>query len=476
MNAIDKIIGYFAPKAGLVRAQHRAAMAIMERGYDAARRTAKNKGWRIIDNTGAELEEREELRRKSRNMYQNNPYAKRAHQTLKNNTVGTGILPAIADDRTKKIWKEWAESTLADFDEKLDFYGLQSLVTETMTVHGDVLVLRVRNVDKKRAPLELKILTSRFLDRSRDTPKGASGGWVIGGIQFAANGKREGYWIYDQDPSNSYAKGVFWKKEDVIHLYEVLEPGQAMGIPLGVSSILSLRDYDDYAAAQLMRQKIAACFSVFITENDTVAAPSGVQENHLERVEPGIIEHLPPGKSVTFASPPPAEGYAEYSRNVLTGIASGFGTTYEAMTGDLSNVNFSSGRMGWLEFNRTIESLQWFVLIPRFCKVVYAWFVEAAVMAQLLPPGTPTVCEWTAPRRQMIDPVKETNGLLAQVRAGFVSWPEAVRQLGYTPEEIIEEMKAAAKMFDDAGLKPESDPRFDADKQPEKETNDNAED
>jgi len=37
------------------------------------------------------------------------------------------------------------------------------------------------------------------------------------------------------------------------------------------------------------------------------------------------------------------------------------------MTGDLSNVNFSSGRMGDLEQGRNREAVQWFIVIPKLC-------------------------------------------------------------------------------------------------------------
>lgn len=467
-NIIDNFIGYINPAAGLKRIQNRTAMNLVKRGYESARRDRRTKGWNAREdyNSGKTISEVRTSRARSRDLFKNNPYAFKAHTSISNNTIGTGILPAIQDKTTKKVWKEWAEDTAVDFDGHFDFYGLQHLCMKTMSVHGEVLILRIKTkFQAGRVPLELKAIAPVYLDTSRDVDNDGKGGYIIGGVQFGSSGKITGYWIFDRNPSDHYSESKLWKAEDVIHLFQIDEPGQIRGVPFGNPSIMSLRDYDDYADAQLMRQKIAACFSVFVSDSEGFADPAAgptSTDDRLEHVEPGMIEYLEPGKQVTFAAPPPAEGYSDYSKNVLTGISSGFGTTYEAMTGDLSNVNFSSGRMGWLEYQRMIETWQWFIVIPKLCKRVWKWFIEAAVVAGELTPNATKNVEWTAPRRAMIDPVKETKGLVAQVRAGFMSWQEAVRSLGYTPEEILEEMKASAKLFDDAGLKPESDPRFDS--------------
>jgi lambda family phage portal protein len=224
--------------------------------------------------------------------------------------------------------------------------------------------------------------------------------------------------------------------------------------------MLRLRDFDDYEDAQLMRQKVAACFSVFIT--DPTGEAGNDQKPRIDRLEPGLIEDLAPGKQVTFANPPAADGYNDYSRNVLRAIAAGYGTTYEAMTGDLSNVNFSSGRMGWLEFQRLIGEWQQFMLLPMLCDRAWSAFIEGGVISGLLPMAARSVtAAWTFPAREMIDPVKEIKGKSEEVRNGFMSWQEAVREFGRDPETVLQQMKEDAENFTRLGLFPTSDPRFD---------------
>ena len=80
----------------------------------------------------------------------------------------------------------------------------------------------------------------------------------------------------------------------------------------------------------------------------------------IEAFEPGMIEYLPPGRDVKFGQPATAAGYGEYMRVQLHAVAAAVGLTYELLTGDLSQVNYSSIRAGLLEFRRRIEQLTFF--------------------------------------------------------------------------------------------------------------------
>ena len=103
----------------------------------------------------------------------------------------------------------------------------------------------------------------------------------------------------------------------MIHLF-FQDEGQIHGVPFGSPSMMSLRDFDDYADAQLVRQKIASCFSIFITKTDAEMIGADTRDyEEFDRVEPGLIQTTEQNKSVTFASPPPADGYGEYSGTSL---------------------------------------------------------------------------------------------------------------------------------------------------------------
>jgi capsid protein len=140
-------------------------------------------------------------------------------------------------------------------------------------------------------------------------------------------------------------------------------------------------------------------------------------------------------------------------------VAASLGVTYEALTGDYGNVNFSSGRMGWIEFNRNIELWRWQMFIPQFCMTTWKWFVEAATVVGVAPRGEYVTAEWTAPRREMIDPTKEFPAMRDAVRSGLLTMSEAVRSMGYDPQNHFEEMQKDNERLDQLGLVIDSDPR-----------------
>jgi len=60
---------------------------------------------------------------------------------------------------------------------------------------------------------------------------------------------------------------------------------------------------------------------------------------------------------------------------------------------------------------------------------------------------------------EMIDPLKDTIALIAQVRAGFVPQPEAVGAFGYDFRQVVEMIRESNVLLDDAVLSLDTDPR-----------------
>jgi lambda family phage portal protein len=177
----------------------------------------------------------------------------------------------------------------------------------------------------------------------------------------------------------------------------------------------------------------------------------------IDKLEPGALEILPPGKDIRFANPPSVGEFDKITREYLLQIAAGFGVTYEALTGDLSRTNFSSARLGWLEFQRNIEAWRWQMLVPQMLNPIWNWFVAAGNIAGVRLDGI--VAHWTPPRRELIDPSVEVKATAMAVRSGFQSLSEAIREFGYEPEEVFAEIKSDNELLDELGLVLDTDPR-----------------
>lgn len=464
MNTLDRVIGYLTPKRGLARARARQAMRLVD-SYEGASSGRRTQNW-LTRNTSANAEIQKglvALRERHRDLVRNNPWATRAVQAIVANTVGHGITGEIVkgSKALQGRWIEWAESSVCDADGCHDLYGLQALVMRTVVESGDCIIrARARRPsDGFSTPLQIQVLEGDYLDHSKTQTLGG-GGQIIQGVQFNAIGQREGYWLFRTHPGDllhAAEASVFVPADRVAHIYRVDRPGQVRGVPWGSPVMMTLRDLDDYEDAYLFRQKLANCVTGFVYDHSPDLSGSSTGLPLPETLEPGLIAGLPAGKDIKFNEPPRVDGYGAYTRDVLLRVAAGYGITFQALTGDLSSVNFSSGRMGWIEMSRNIDQWRWHMLIPQMLERVSSWWIEAATIAGERATGRERF-EWTPPRRVMLDPNKETAAAIDALNARITSLPEVHRELGVHTENVFREIADTQKLAEKLGLQTTNPP------------------
>lgn len=479
---LDRVIGWYDPVRGLRRSQARNAMGVA-RAYEAARPRRQDDGW-LSPSTGPNSEVGSGLvvmRNRARQMVRDNPFAKRVVDVLQSSLIGAGVVTQAASDDDKlnqkmqKHWKAWAGSTKCDADGRLNLYGIQALCGGSMFESGEVLIrLRWRSkreMSKRKLsiPLQLQVIEADYLDHTKNETTLPNGGFVVQGVEFDKRGYRVAYWVFTQHPGEYYRTGVDGVKpvripaSEIIHLYEVKRPGQVRGVTCLHAAMTMLRDLQDYHQALLMKAKVESCFGVFVrgSGNDnpvTGSTSSDSNGNRVETIEPGLINYLDQAESVEFANPSNSDAHSLLSKTFMRALGVATGPTYDQVSGDLEGANYSSLRAGKIEFRRIIEQKQWSLFIPTFCEPVWDAFVRAGVLASLWD-GDEVPAEHTPPAHEMIDPGKDLSGLLLSVRAGFKSWPQAVREQGSDPRTLAAEIAKANELIDTLGLVLESDPR-----------------
>lgn len=489
-NFIDKVVMAVSPGSGLKRLQKRKLMQEFKKrnGFEGAKHGRDDGSWNSTANSSNNLQISEalpHLRARSKDLWRNNPYINNAVRRIANNVVGAGILPSpktgtpLQQKSIKEAWEDWAETTECDFYGKQNFYAITKLVMKTVTKCGECFVRIIRTpFSHGKICFQLQVIDADLIDSTKTLQTyNSETGYTQDGIEYDRFGRVVAYWIYSRHPNEfAVVSSVRIPASEVLHIYNIDDPGQTRGLPAVTPTMVRVKDLDSYEDAQLVRQKTAACFTGFVTDPDGEGTGDGLD---LDALEPGRIQYLPPGKEITFAAPPDSGlAYDSYTKNLLRSIAAGMGTSYEILTNDLSNVNFSSGRMGWIEFHKNIEDWQWNMIIPMFCEPVWAEFIKACGFAMITDFGAKIKATWTPPRREMIDPEKEVKALREMVRAGFQSWRETVKSLGYNPEDLLEELKKDKALFDALGLKLECDPRYDSNRpvDPEEKEDGEAED
>ena len=436
-----------------------------------------------------------ELRAKSRDLVRRNAWAAAGIEAFVSNAIGTGIKPQsmVADNTLREaihsLWWDWCEE--ADAAGLTDFYGLQALACRAMLEGGECLVrLRYRRPEDGLAVgLQLQLLEPEHLPATLNLELApaanstAAGNVIRAGIEFDRLGRRVAYHLYRSHPGDgalapmSGAGGtdtVRVPASEIIHLFRPLRPGQIRGEPWLARALVKLNELDQYDDAELVRKKTAAMFAGFITRQSPEDNLMGeglpdAAGAALAGLEPGTMQILEPGEDVKFSQPADVgASYADFLRMQFRAVAAAMGISYEMLTGDLTQVNYSSIRAGLLEFRRRCEAIQHGVIVHQLCRPVWrAWMQQAALQGALAAPDLARkpreylAVKWIPQGWQWVDPKKEFDAMLTAMRAGLLSRSQAISAFGYDAEDIDREIAADNQRADELGLRFDSDPRHD---------------
>jgi lambda family phage portal protein len=480
MNLLDRAIGYINPKAGAERAANRRKIALLEgaRGYEAASlgRLSRNRRVTSSNADAAIGKGGRALRDRSRDLVRNNSLAAKIVTAHANNIVGFGITPRAntgSDTNNKKVndlFTAWSKVCISGH--AMDFHGAVYLMARLMVQDGEGYVRkRLRKPeDGLPVPLQLQILDSEFCDWGR-CGVSADANTLVQGIEFDPIGNRRGYWMWPQNPKANIVSAFtelqskFVPAADVAHFYEP-QNNQVHGVPWLSPVMNDLDELKDYETSENVRKKIESCMVGMVipaegdTDNPNIGLtepaegqevgdpedgppPAAVRDIYgfpLERMEPGMFGVLAGGKDIRFNTPAISAGIEAYIRTRHRCIAAGARLPYELLTGDFSQSNFASGKLGLLEYQRFVMVVQWHYLIPQVLQIVWDWFVEAAKDAGKIPRSWNVGVEWNPPEVESITRLDDARADLLEVRMGKRSMPEIISRTGRAPGTVLKEI------------------------------------
>ena len=452
---LDRVIGWVDPSRGRQRFRERY---LLTRAYEGA---SRSDGW-TVRRPGASAQadyvaDARELRHRARTLAANVPYIAQAISVMVSCTVGAGVIPRWVGDVDGKVLKRWTEWVpVADYDGLLDFYGLQAKAWGTMKVDGSVLVrLRERRTGPTTVPLQLQLLEIDWLDHERNEVRGSNE--VIGGIEYGPKGERVAYWLFDRHPGDVGLRVRMRESkrvpaQEIIHLFNPARPGQQNGITALAAVVAGVRDLQVYEDAEQARKNLEARMGVIGEWDENMLNGMELPESaknpdggpvtlDIGELAGGGAMALPPGlRNPTFIQPAAAPGHVDYVKHRQKTLAAGVGVPYEFMTGDMSEVNFSSSRVRTNQYKRDVEREQWTLLVPMFLNRVAARWLE---LLDLTPGGgVPGVhADWTTPKWASVNPVQDVAADLSEIKGGLCSISEKIRQRGYDPEMVFTELR-----------------------------------
>ncbi|SMD18515.1 phage portal protein [Rhizobium sp. RU36D] len=471
MNLIDSTIAWFSPEAGLRRA-HARQLLDMGRDYAAAGSGRRNSNWRsrgtsATTEVGAALSA---LRDRSRAFVRDNWAGQRILDVLVGHAVGTGIMtvPDTGSDRDDRRYRNareaWEESS--DIERVLDYGGQQALMVRSMAEGGDCVARHlVTRIDDQRGvvPFRLQVIEGDLIDTSRDSRivRGGTDERTRLGVALGQWNERLGLYLHPQHPGDQdvvkVETSILVDWSDLCHLYRPMRAGQLRGIPVFTPVLLPGRDVGDLMEAVIVQQKTQASFAGFIKRQAGGMNPLAAKEDpkttqRITEIRPGQIQDI--GEAdIVFANPSSTSQFEQAAMMALMAMAAGAGITYDQLTGDLRQANYSSLRAGKIEFRRLIEQLQWHVIVPMLCRPVDRKFEQIAVMAGILrrkPEGYRV--KHVMPAIEPIDPKKDLEADILAVRSGRMSPQEFISGWGRDWRTIVTDFEAFFSFCDANGL------------------------
>lgn len=478
---LERFISALSPKWAAERAYFRAVLD-QARAYDAGKVGRRTQGW-LTPATAANAEigpMAARIRARTRDLVRNNPYAASAVHKLAAKTIGTGIVPRLAagaEDRERKQlfadrWEEFSDN--CDPERRLDFYGLQFLAARTVFESGEALVRFLPRPSSYglKVPLQIQVLEPDYIDSSKT--QSIDGGVIIQGVQYDLDGRRAGYWLFDEHPGETVfsflrqsMQSRFVPADQVLHVFDPLRPGQARGVSIFTPSVMRLRDVDDADDAKLMQLKIGACFAAFVkrpggANGGAFTGPRAATDGDGKRIEtlqPGTVQYLALDEEVAFATPPSVDGHVEFISHQLHAAAAGIGMTYEQLTGDLRGVNYSSARVGLIDFWDLLDHWQWHLFVPQLCRPTQQRVAGVLRATGQMDARDSLRAIWSPPRRRYVDPDKEVTGQIKEARAGLTTLRQLIADRGEDPDAQIREIAETNAQLDREGIVLDTDPR-----------------
>jgi lambda family phage portal protein len=246
--------------------------------------------------------------------------------------------------------------------------------------------------------------------------------------------------------------------QDIAHLFRPETPGQVRGISWFAPVILRLADLDSWRDAQLVRQKVAAMLAGFVTSVDGSGAPFAGEQSGaalMGGLEPGTLKFLDPGQDIKFSTPAGIGAEViDFAKVTEREIAVGLGLPASILTGDLSDVNYSSIRAGLVEWRRRIEALQHGVVAFQALRPIWRrWATTEALSGRVSTTVDAALpVKFITPKQAWVDPAKDVQAELDAIAGGLMSRREAVTSRGVDIEALDAEIASDNERAASLGL------------------------
>jgi lambda family phage portal protein len=447
-------------------AMQRERLATQERSYGGAAVNRLTGDWSAM-NTSADSEiltSLRILRARSRQLVRDNEYAKHAVRVIVNNVVGNGIgmqaqvisaggkLQGKINDNIEAGWVAWTKKKTCHVAGMLSFAEIERLSMVQLVTAGEAIIRKIRKpFGGGNIPLALEVMEADQLLDNWQTARAPNGNAIRMGVEIDEWHRPVAYWFSPKHPGDyqftSFEPSRFVRvpAEDIIHLYIVERWPQSRGEPWFHAALKTLHNVGGYEDAEIVKARASANIVGFIRSPEPLAADGTVNGRKVLDTEPGTWQTLLPGEDVAgFAPNTPNPVVDPFLRYMLRKMAVGVGVSYESLSRDYSQSNYSSSRMALLDDRDLYRMVQGF-MCRNLRDDIHREFLDAAVLVGEVKVGGDyfsNSAKYQAVRYKprgwsWIDPAKEVSAYKMAVRAGFMTVGDVIAQT--SPDSDVED-------------------------------------
>jgi len=319
-------------------------------------------------------------------LIRNSPVARSVVQAMEDYVAGSGLTPNAGTDEAMRVWNKWAMGTV-DLAGTKTFDQVFRDIVYNIAAMGDVLLTTPidPNAGMDEVSLRLELTSAARIGTPNDLngKKDQFGNSVRFGVAYR-DGVEVGYYVQRNDNEIKGTERRSSKNYNFIRKYDPetgrlnaclirrpagMSADQTRGLSMLTPVFTAIKDLDDLVVSAVQGSRNKALLSVILTGNsssDINAGIGAVNENG-ELVtatdnngETQIVGSLPDGAIMTGPEGMDAKvinSSGDIDRDALILrtaklVAGGVGVPYEILFKDLSNVNFSGGKLAYDSFFR----------------------------------------------------------------------------------------------------------------------------
>lgn len=440
------------------------------------------------------LPEKGTLDARSRNMFGNDAYVQ-GGATLQKDAIVGAVYRLNSKPMTKILWGKdddtWEEEFQEEVETKFALWAesprnwpdsrrrgtLTDLVRLAVGVHvtgGEVLGIGDWQDDGRPYASSLLLIDADRLSTPVDGS--ANDRNIRSGVEMNAKGQPIAYHIRNRHPSDFYAGGRLnslldvnrwtrvrretrWGRQNVLHIFEQLRPDQSRGIASVVTALTEMRMLKHFRKTELQRATIAATYAASI-ETDlpkdaafAMGAGDGSENPYIDTIEQFMqlmaaysdnsrnlhmegakIPIFVPNTHLKIQNPGAASPAGDkFEASMLRYIAAALGVSYEQLSRDYTQTNYSSARASIGEALRGMLPKKRAVADATANFVWRLWLEEAINYNQLetlkrkrvpnfydgLNAEAFSNAEWIGAGQGQIDPLKETQAAVLKIKSGL---------------------------------------------------------